>query len=126
MTAMFPSLPGLDIAVKRTIAWSNAKQIGTSGKEQRAAFWSTPRYQYELTFNVLRQIGFSPNTIQDEVAILTGFFNSMQGSFGSFNFTDPTDSVTRLCRFDQDTLDLEQIVFLAWKGGSSLKLITLK
>ena len=126
MTATFPALPGLDIAVKRTELYSTLVQAGQSGKVLRASFWSTPQYEYELTFNFLRQTSFSPMTSYDELATLKTFFDSMLGQYGSFNYTDPVDGVVRLCRFAQDSMDIEQIVILAWKGSSGMKLITVK
>ena len=126
MTAMFPTLPGLGINVKRTgPIYSTSIQTGATGKEQRASWWSTPKYAYELTFNFLRQANFSAQTLFDEILALKTFMDSMAGQFGTFNFTDPVDGVVRTCRFQQDQLDLEQLVNLVWKGGS-VKLITVK
>ena len=126
MTATFPTLPGLDIAVKRTEIFATMVQPGASGKEQRASFWSTPRFQFDLTFNFFRQANFSAQTTFDELATLQTFFESMLGQFNTFNFTDPVDGSTKLCRFAQDTMDIEQIVQKAWKGASAMKLISVK
>jgi hypothetical protein len=126
MTATFPSLPGLDIAVKRTgPIYSTGVQSGATGKEQRASWWSSPKFSYELTFNFLRQANFSAQTLFDEVLALKTFFDSMAGQFGTFNFLDPVDGVVRTCRFQQDQLDLEQIVYLVWKSGS-IRLLSVK
>ena len=74
MTNVFLSLPGLAIDVKRNVLTSTVVQPASSGKEQRASFWSSPRYEWELTFNFLRQASFSPNTWYDEAANLVAFF----------------------------------------------------
>jgi hypothetical protein len=126
MTATFPTLPGLDITVKRTEIFSTVVQTAASGKELRGSFQATPRFQFDLTFNALRQTGFSVNTAFDELSTLQAFFESMLGMSGTFNYTDPVDGTVRLCRFYQDSMDIERIVNLAWKGSSAMKLISVK
>ena len=113
MSGTFPTLPGLDIAVKRSEAYSTAVQVGSSGKEQRASFQATPRFSFELTFNFFRQTAFSAQTTFDELANLQTFFETQKGRWDTFSFTDPVDSTVRTCRFDQDTLSIERIVALA-------------
>lgn len=196
---VFPTLPGLAIEVKRSLLTSTSVQPGTSGKELRASWWSTPKYAFDLTLNFLRQAGFSPQTAFDEAQTLISFFWGQGGKYTAFWFTDPLNSTattvpcgtgtglagqtTQLVdllgvsvapngaaslyvngalqtlttnytisstglvtwvtapgsgqaitwsgtyyytvRFDQDVLDLERIVNLAWKGGS-LKLLSVK
>ena len=199
---IFPTLPGLDIAIKRSVITSTMVQPASSGKEQRGTFWSTPRYSFDLTLNFARQAGFSAQTAFDEAQTLISFFAGQGGQGGKlipFWLTDPFNAtaVTVACgtgtgaagqttqlidllgvavapngapslyvagvlqtvttnytvsstglvtwvtqpgsgaaitwsgafyytvRFDQDALDMERIVNLAWKGGS-LKLISVK
>ena len=122
---IFPNLPGLDISVHRSELWSTLVQTACSGKELRASFWSTPRYQYELRFNFLRQAGFSNLTYQDEFIALQQFFDSMQGQYNAFLFTDPVDGQIKTVRFYEDNLDLEQFLFLVWKS-QTIKMITVK
>ncbi len=126
MSGTFPTLPGLDIAVKRSEAYSTAVQVGSSGKEQRASFQATPRFSFELTFNFFRQTAFSAQTTFDELASLQTFFETQKGRWDTFSFTDPVDSTVRTCRFDQDTLSIERIVALAWKGAAAVRLISVK
>lgn len=125
MTATFPTFKGLDIGVKRSEMYSTSVQVGASGKEQRASFQSTPRFQFELTLNFLRQAGYSTNTVTDELATLQAFFESMLGQWGTFNFTDTVDGTVRLCRFAQDNMDVTRIGGKIWDGGT-IKLITVK
>jgi hypothetical protein len=122
---VFPTLPGLDIATKRSEIYSTGVQAAVSGKDLRAAWWSTPKYQYTLTINFLRQANFSLQTVGDELVTLTNFYETHKGQWDSFLFNDPVDGVQRRVRFMQDSLDLEQIVRLAWKGGS-IKLLSVK
>jgi hypothetical protein len=121
--AVFPTFPGLDIAVKRSAVYATKIQTSSSGKELRASFQSTPRYHYELRMNFLRQAAF--NTIVDEVATLKAFFDMMLGAWDSFFFTDPVDGVQRRVRFEQDNMDLEQLVVGAW-DGQTIKLVSVK
>jgi len=126
VSGTFPTLPGLDIAVKRTEIYSTLVQAGATGKEQRSSFQSTPRYQFDLTFNFFRQTAFSAQTTFDELASLVTFFETQKGQWDTFSFTDPVDSTVRTCRFAQDTLDIQRIVSLCWKGASAVKLISTK
>ena len=126
MSGTFPTLPGLDISVKRTDVYSTMVQAGGTGKEQRASVQATPRYRFELTFNFFRQTNFSAQTTFDELASLVTFFETQKGRWDAFNFTDPVDGTVRTCRFDQDELDIQRIVQLCWKGVSAVKLISTK
>lgn len=126
MSGTFPTLPGLNIAIKRTEIYSTLVQPGATGKEQRASFQATPRFQFDLTFNFFRQAAFSAQTVFDELSSLQTFFETQKGQWDTFNFTDPVDSTVRTCRFAQDTMDIERIVYLCWKGASAMKLISTK
>ena len=196
---VFPTLPGLDIAIKRSVITSTVVQPASSGKDLRGTFWSSPKYAFDLTINFLRQASFSAQTVFDEAQTLISFFAGQGGQLTTFWLTDPfnasaaavpcgtgtggagqttqlvdllgvsvapngapalyvngvlqvvttnyTVSATGLVtwvtapgsglaitwsgafyytvRFEQDVLDMERIVNLAWKGGS-LKLISVK
>jgi hypothetical protein len=116
---VFPSfLKGFDIKVRRAPVFSTEIQAAESGKEQAATFWSTPIYEYEVTFNFLRQLGFSQFTLQDEARVLIGFFEAHRGRFDSFWFDDPYDGIRRRVRFDSDRLDTERFLYLVWSGES--------
>jgi len=89
-TLLFPTtLPGIDIKVKKTPTFSTIIQPGSSGKEMRATFQSTPRWSYELTLNFLRKLNFSLNTSIDEYVALATLFNAVLGSWDTFYFIDP-------------------------------------
>ena len=122
-SSVFPSFAGVDIAIKRSEIYATKIQTSVSGKELRASFQSTPRYRYELRLNFLRQATY--NTVTDEVAQLKTFFDTMLGAWDSFLFNDPVDSVQRRVRFEQDNMDLEQLVTGAW-DGQTIKLISVK
>ena len=84
---VLPSLIGLGFSVKRSPIWNTMRQEAASGKETAIAFWSYPRYGWEITYNVLRSDGTN-HEFQD----LIGFFNARQGMFDSFLYTDSDDN----------------------------------
>jgi uncharacterized protein (TIGR02217 family) len=88
-SAVFPSLIGLMWDVKRTAMWDPGSRVqeSASGKETAVAYWSYPRYQWELAFEYL------PSTAsQPDFQSLLGFFNSRKASFDSFLYADATDN----------------------------------
>jgi uncharacterized protein (TIGR02217 family) len=87
-SAVFPSLSGITYPQDRTPIWDTMVQPNVSGKEMRLAQETYPRYQWDLAFSALRQ-GTVGQTNYTELDTLLGFFNSRQGSFDSFLFTDP-------------------------------------
>src|SRR5579875_1711002 len=90
-TQIFPSLLGLGWGCKRTPLWKTRVQEVVSGKETRVAYWSFPRWQWELTFDFLRQPS-SAGSSDAEFAALAGFFNARQGQFDTFLYQDPDDN----------------------------------
>lgn len=99
MTAVFPALPGLDIAVRRSVLTSTGTQSATTGKEQRVSWWSTPKYEFELTFNALRQLTGNFTVAQDEAQVLSNFFLAQLGQFSTFLFADPINSTATAVNF---------------------------
>ena len=99
MSTIFPTLPGLDIGVKRTIQFATSVQTSaSSGKELRAQWWSSPRYEWELDFNFLRQNGFGQATY-DEAQSLHDFFDAVGGQYTSFWYTDPYNNAVTAQNF---------------------------
>jgi hypothetical protein len=64
--------------------------------------------------------------VSDELAALQTFFETQKGQWDTFNYTDPVDSTVRTCRFAMDSMDIERIVNLCWKGASAVRLISTK
>jgi uncharacterized protein (TIGR02217 family) len=85
--AIFPTLAGLEYPVVRTPVFKTLSQQASSGEENRVALWSTPRWQWTLSFNFLR------DDANDEFRTLTAFFLARQGSYDSFLFSDPDDNL---------------------------------
>jgi len=85
--AVFPTLPGLTWDRKRTPEWKTMVQESASGLESRAALWSTPRWTWELSYDLLRSAAAFV-----ELQTIVGFFNARRGAFDSFLFEDPDDN----------------------------------
>jgi len=92
-TTVLPSLPGLTWPMRRSPIFNTTKQVNRSGKEVRIANWSTPRYQWLLDFNFIRQgVGGPVGATWTEFSQLEGFFESLKGGWDSFLYTDPDDN----------------------------------
>lgn len=86
-TTVLPSLVGLGFDVVRTPQWDTVVQQALSGMETRVARQTYPRWQWELTYNVLRS-----NASYGELQQLAGFFNERQGKFDTFLYQDADDN----------------------------------
>lgn len=87
-STVFPTLVGLAFPVGRTPVWSGKLQTSISGKNRGLSFWSYPKWQWDLSFNVLRS-----DSINLELQNLAGFFNAMNGPYGdTFLYQDADDN----------------------------------
>lgn len=86
-TVVLPSLAGLGFDVVRTPLWDTNVQTAVSGKETRIARQASPRWRWELSYNVLRSAA-SYNELQQ----LAGFFNARQGRYDTFLYRDTDDN----------------------------------
>jgi uncharacterized protein (TIGR02217 family) len=89
----FPTLAGQGWSVHKKPVFSTIVAQHVSGREVRDALYQNPIWQFELTFDGLDSSastypGLGAQSLQD----LMGFFLLMQGQFGTFLYTDPTDS----------------------------------
>jgi hypothetical protein len=97
---VFPSssLPGLTWPVKRAPSWQTIKQDALSGKRTRFALQAFPIWRYELSFSLLRaQAAYA------EWQTLVGFYNSLYGGEGLFQFNDPNDGAVVAQQFGVGT-----------------------
>lgn len=87
---IFPDLPGLTWNRVKTPIWSSAIHQTANGKEVRGAFWTYPRWQFTLTYELLRD-----NLVNgvNELKTLMGFFCKRQGAFVNFYYKDPDDYI---------------------------------
>jgi uncharacterized protein (TIGR02217 family) len=85
--AVFPTLAGLEYPVVWTpVAGKTLIQTSVSGRENRAALWTTPCREYQLSFNFLR------DDSNNEFRTLVAFVLARQGAYDSFLFNDPDDN----------------------------------
>ncbi len=92
--AVFPTLPGLAFDVVKTPLFSTSIQTSRSGRELRRRNWANPIYTFQLQYEFLRDdLAFA------EMKTLAGFYMQRQGSFDSFLFADPDDSIASNIQF---------------------------
>lgn len=91
----FPSLPGLVYPRPRSAMWQTDVQTSVTGKVTALARQSFPRYTYELGFSYLRA-----DNVNLELQTLLAFYNSVNGRFSTFHFTDPDDNAVANQLFD--------------------------
>lgn len=87
---VYPVLPGLDINIARSYQWKSGYQEALSGKQSTITYRTFPLVHYELTYNLLRDVGapgFSGST--SEIKQIVGLHNLMRGRWDSFLYTDP-------------------------------------
>jgi uncharacterized protein (TIGR02217 family) len=88
---------GLTWPIKRHPEWRTQIHEATSGKEFRLAYWTYPRWHYEISYNYLKDNPddlYEQNTDTD-LRTLEGFFLQMQGSLNPFLFFDPSDNTVQ-------------------------------
>ena len=84
---IFPVLPGLKWETVKTPIFHTLIQRAVSTRESRASLHFYPLYQWDLSFEVLRETtGFT------ELQTLLGFYLRRQGAFDSFLYDDTTDN----------------------------------
>ena len=63
-----------------------------SGREVRAPFYAQTLYEFELTFDGLASNSAYPGLGTNSLQSLMGLYLQVQGQFGTFLYTDPTDN----------------------------------
>lgn len=81
---VYPTLPGLTLDQVRRYEWKTLLSEADSGVMTTVARRRYPVIKYEHTYEVLRRYA-SP----DELQQIVGLYNSLQGQFDTFLFTDP-------------------------------------
>jgi len=91
---VLPSLPGLSWNTKKKPIFKTTIREASSGREYRGTSWSTPRWEYTLSYEFLRQ-GMG----RTELTQLLGFFNKHRGAWDSWLYQDPDDNAATLQQF---------------------------
>jgi hypothetical protein len=93
MPPSYPSLSGLGWSVHKKPVFSTIVASHVSGREVRDALYQNPIWQFELTFDALDSTpGSYPGAGGQSLQALMGYFLQCQGQYGTFLYTDPTDS----------------------------------
>ncbi|GAO01965.1 DUF2460 domain-containing protein [Anaeromyxobacter sp. PSR-1] len=119
---VFPDLPGLDVEVDRTTLYRTSIYETAGGKEQRAAWWSSPRYRYRLRWNVLRAdvAAAAPWAAYSEAAAVQRFFDVHLGAWDSFLMVDPYSGAQVRVRFVEDSLRFAREVPGVWAAEAEV------
>lgn len=93
----YPTLPGLAFSTHKKPKFSTIVATHVSGREVRDALYQNPIWEFELVYEGLTSEA-SPSSAYanlgaSSLQTLMGFFMQMQGQFGTFLFTDPTDDL---------------------------------
>ena len=88
----FPVLAGQGWSVHKKPLFSTRVAQHVSGREARTPLFSSPLYEFELTFDALDSGSFYPGLGSNSLQSLMGLFLQVQGQFGTFLYTDPTDN----------------------------------
>lgn len=127
---VFPTnLPGLDPQIIRSEEYATKVLSGGwwSTNEERTRGLTTPIYRYTISFNCLRanKQAPAPNAAKTETELVLGFLRDHYGSWDSFLFTDPYDSVQRRVRLVKDSLEMQLDDGLKWYVLKKLELRTV-
>jgi len=84
---------------------------------QEQEFWNVTnrqphgyQYAYNLLASGLKRWEISFNLSDADLATLQTFWDARKGNYEEFDFTDPDTGVTTAkCRFDQDSLAVQQV-----------------
>lgn len=82
---VFPELPGLKWDVAKTPKWSTGVHEMTSGKERRTSYWTYPKWEFHLSYELLR------DDATNELKQIMGLFLQMRGRWDTFLYRDPSD-----------------------------------
>jgi hypothetical protein len=89
------ALPGLTTSKIRRPKHKVSVQTHQSGGEVRMSYWSEPLWEWDLTYELLRD-GFRMGRAWDELLQIEGLFLASTGSLCGFQFFDEDDNrVTR-------------------------------
>jgi hypothetical protein len=89
----FPTLPGQGWSVHKKPTFSTLVASHVSGREVRDALYQNPIWQFEATFDGLSSGSTDyPGLGAQSLQSLMGLYLQLQGQFGTFLYTDPTDN----------------------------------
>lgn len=119
----FPSLTGQGWSIHYRPIFASGVAAHVSGRESRAAKMSAPLWEIELSFDLLAM-----DAPYADLQNIIGFYDEMQGQHGAFTFSiDASLGIgsSLICRFKDDSEDLEEFMNRLWTLRS-LKLRSVK
>jgi uncharacterized protein (TIGR02217 family) len=84
MNVIFPVSPNMSYSIVKRPNWSTLIKKSSSGKEQRASYYSTPIWEFEFPYGSI---------IGSDIDVLIGFVNLLRGAWDTFYFKDPLNRV---------------------------------
>jgi uncharacterized protein (TIGR02217 family) len=109
---VFPTLPGMAMATKRSPVWRTGEQFTLSGKDTTISYMSYPLYQWSVDLAALRSYGG-----MTELAQMIGFVNNVAGKAGSFLWLDPEDNAVVAQGFGTGNGTLKTFYLVRAYGG---------
>ena len=91
MVATFPTLPGISWPVKRTAVVSTSRHESVGGKRTLLPLRSTPRWEWELSFDMLRSAPYNLGSFT-ELETLLAFYVGQSTAGTCFNYLDAEDN----------------------------------
>ncbi len=88
----FPVLPGQGWSVHKKPTLSTRVASHVSGREVRSPLYASTLYEFELTYDGLASNAAYPGLGVNSLQSLMGLYIQVQGQFGTFLYTDPTDN----------------------------------
>ncbi|MGO9008083.1 MAG: DUF2460 domain-containing protein [Beijerinckiaceae bacterium] len=88
----FPVLAGQGWSVHKRPTFSTRVASHVSGREVRQSLYAYTLYEFELTFDGLASGSSFPGLGSDSLQSLMGLFLQVEGQYGTFLYTDPTDN----------------------------------
>jgi uncharacterized protein (TIGR02217 family) len=85
---VFPQLAGIMWDQKKIPIFNTVTQRTVNLKESRVCLSQYPIYEYELSYELLRD-----NVVNNELQTLMGFYLARQGAYDSFLYIDPSDCI---------------------------------
>jgi uncharacterized protein (TIGR02217 family) len=92
--AVFPVVRGLGWSFFKRPTFSTMSAMSQNNKEVRALNAQNPKWEFELTWNYLKDydVNAPENNPFTDFATILGFYLQRQGHFDSFLFDDPDDN----------------------------------
>jgi hypothetical protein len=114
----FPTLAGQGWSVHKKPTWSTIVASHVSGREVRYANYEYPIWEFEVTFGGLIDLASPPpnyaNLGASSLQSLMGLFLQLQGQFGTFLYTDPTDNLQTALPMAHGDGSTRAFTFVRW------------